>query len=126
MRTIEALVLGSDPERYQLADGRVGMATFQDDRAQDPAIRRLMERVRVVVDPDIPGDLERHMWTRMTVRLTGGRSASLGPRPVLVVEVVHAAQVEEELEVEVGVVAAATMLAMRSRSRPSSASWLMP
>jgi 2-methylcitrate dehydratase PrpD len=58
------------------------MATFQDDRAQDPAIRRLMERVRVVVDPDIPGDLERHMWTRLTVRLRDGRRATIGPRPV--------------------------------------------
>jgi 2-methylcitrate dehydratase PrpD len=58
------------------------MATFQDDRAQDPAIRRLMERVRVVVDPDIPGDLERHMWTRLTVRLKDGRRATIDPRPV--------------------------------------------
>jgi 2-methylcitrate dehydratase PrpD len=65
-----------------LTEGRVGMATFQDDRAQDPAIRRLMERVRVVVDPDIPGDLERHMWTRLTVRLKDGRRATIGPRPV--------------------------------------------
>jgi len=65
-----------------LADGRVGMATFQDDRAQDPAIRRLMERVRVIVDPEIPGDLERHMWTRLTVRCRDGRSVSIGPRPV--------------------------------------------
>ena len=65
-----------------LAEGRVGMATFQDDRAQDPAIRRLMERVRVIVDPEIPGDLERHMWTRLTVRCRDGRSVSIGPRPV--------------------------------------------
>ena len=65
-----------------LTEGRVGMSTFQDDRAQDPAIRRLMERVRVVVDPDIPGDLERHMWTRLTVRLKDGRRATIGPRPV--------------------------------------------
>jgi len=65
-----------------LTEGRVGMATFQDDRAQDPAIRRLMERVRVVVDPEIPGDRERHMWTRLTVRFRDGRQASIGPRPV--------------------------------------------
>ena len=65
-----------------LIDGRVGMATFQDDRAQDPGLRRLMERIRVVVDPEIPTDLERHMWTRMTIRLKGGRSASISPRPV--------------------------------------------
>jgi 2-methylcitrate dehydratase PrpD len=65
-----------------LAEGRVGIATFQDDRAQAPAIRRLMERVRVTVDPDIPGDQERHMWTRLTVRCRDGRSVSIGPRPV--------------------------------------------
>ena len=65
-----------------LTDGRVGITTFQDDRVQDPAIRRLMERVRVSVDPDIPTDLERHMWTRVTVRCTDGRTATVGPRPV--------------------------------------------
>ena len=65
-----------------LTDGRVGIATFQDDRAQDPAIQRLMERVTMVVDPEIPGDRERHMWTRLTVRLKDGRSATIAPRPV--------------------------------------------
>jgi 2-methylcitrate dehydratase PrpD len=65
-----------------LTDGRVGITTFQDDRVQDPAIRRLMERVRVTVDPDIPTDLERHMWTRVTVRCADGRTATVGPRPV--------------------------------------------
>jgi 2-methylcitrate dehydratase PrpD len=65
-----------------LTDGRVGIATFQDERVQDPAMRRLMERVRVAVDPEIPTDLERHMWTRVTVRCTDGRTATVGPRPV--------------------------------------------
>jgi 2-methylcitrate dehydratase PrpD len=65
-----------------LIDGRVGIATFQDDRAQDPGLQRLMERITMVVDPEIPGDLERHMWTRLTVRLRDGRSATIGPRPV--------------------------------------------
>ena len=65
-----------------LTDGRVGIATFQDDRVQDPAIRRLMERVHVRVDPAIPTDLERHMWTRVTVRCTDGRTATVDPRPV--------------------------------------------
>jgi 2-methylcitrate dehydratase PrpD len=63
-------------------DGRVGIATFQDDRAQDPGLQRLMERITMVVDPEIPGDLERHMWTRLTVRLKDGRSATIAPRPV--------------------------------------------
>jgi 2-methylcitrate dehydratase PrpD len=65
-----------------LADGRVGMGTFQDERVQDPVIRRLMERVRVEVDPQMPTDAERHMWTRLTVRLTNGRVSRIGPRPV--------------------------------------------
>jgi len=65
-----------------LADGRVGLATFQDERAQDPDIRALMERVKMVVDPEIPTDTERHMWTRLTIRLKDGRSARVDPRPV--------------------------------------------
>jgi 2-methylcitrate dehydratase PrpD len=65
-----------------LTDGRVGITTFHDDRVRDPAIRRLMERVHVTVDPEIPTDLERHMWTRVTVRCRDGRSATVGPRPV--------------------------------------------
>jgi 2-methylcitrate dehydratase PrpD len=63
-----------------LCDGRVGLATFRDDKARDPAIRALMARVRMHVDPDIPADGERHTWTRVTVRLTDGRSWSVGPR----------------------------------------------
>jgi 2-methylcitrate dehydratase PrpD len=65
-----------------LCDRRVGIATFDDDKARDPAIRALMSRVRMHVDPDIPGDAERHMWTRVTVRLNDGRSWSVGPREV--------------------------------------------
>ncbi len=65
-----------------LCDGRVGIATFRDDKTRDPAIRALMPRVRMRVDPDIPGDLERHMWTRVTVLLRDGRSWSVGPREV--------------------------------------------
>jgi len=33
-----------------LCDGRVGIATFRDDKTDDPAIKALMKRVRVVVD----------------------------------------------------------------------------
>ena len=65
-----------------LCEGSVGIATFRDDKTRDPAIRALMPRVRVRVDPDIPGDLERHMWTRVTVLLRDGRSWSVGPREV--------------------------------------------
>ncbi len=65
-----------------LCEGRVGIATFRDDKTRDPAIRALMPRVRMRVDPDIPGDLERHVWTRVTVRLVDGRRWSVGPREV--------------------------------------------
>ncbi len=65
-----------------LAEGRAGIATFRDDKTRDPRIRALMKRVRMVVDPDIPGDLERHVWTRVTIRLQDGRTVSVGPRQV--------------------------------------------
>jgi 2-methylcitrate dehydratase PrpD len=35
-----------------------------------------------VVDPEIPGDMERHMWTRVTVRFHDGREVAIAPRPV--------------------------------------------
>ena len=65
-----------------LCEGRVGIATFRDDKTDDPAITGLMKRVRMVVDPAIPGDLERHVWTRVTVRLLDGREVAIAPRPV--------------------------------------------
>ncbi len=65
-----------------LAEGRVGIATFRDEKVHDPAIQALRRRVKLVVDPDIPGDLERHVWTRVTVRLSDGRTLSIGPREV--------------------------------------------
>jgi 2-methylcitrate dehydratase PrpD len=65
-----------------LADGRVGIWTFTDEAVQTPRVRDLMGRVRVVVDPTIPDDLEQRMWTRLTVRLADGRTVEIPPRPV--------------------------------------------
>jgi len=65
-----------------LCEERVGIGTFRDDTVRTPAIRDLMARVRVVVDPEIPGDLERHMWSKVTLRLTDGRTLQIGPRQV--------------------------------------------
>ena len=65
-----------------LCEERVGIGTFRDDTVQNPAIRDLMARVRVVVDPEIPGDLERHVWSKVTLRLTDGRTLQIGPRQV--------------------------------------------
>jgi hypothetical protein len=36
----------------------------------------------MVVDPAIPGDLERHVWTRLTLRLADRRTLEIPPRPV--------------------------------------------
>jgi 2-methylcitrate dehydratase PrpD len=79
---LEAKFSGEFSAAAALCDGRVGIATFRDDRTEDPTIRELMTRVRLVVDPEIPGDLERHMWTRVTVRLRDGREVAIAPRPV--------------------------------------------
>jgi 2-methylcitrate dehydratase PrpD len=49
---------------------------------RDPEVRALMKRVTMEVDPEIPGELERHMWTRVTIRLADGRTVSIGPREV--------------------------------------------
>lgn len=65
-----------------LVDGQVGIATFKDERTADPAIRSLMGRVKMVVDPTIPGDRERHVWCRVGVRLADGRTFEIPPREV--------------------------------------------
>src|SRR6267142_780457 len=79
---LEAKFSGEFSAAAALCDGRVGIATFRDDKTDDPAIKALMKRVRVVVDPEIPGEGDRHVWTRVTVRLRDGREVSLAPRPV--------------------------------------------
>jgi len=79
---LEAKFSGEFSAAAALCEGRVGMATFRDDKTDDPAIAKLMTRVRLVVDPEIPGDMERHMWTRVTVRFQDGREVSIAPRPV--------------------------------------------
>jgi 2-methylcitrate dehydratase PrpD len=65
-----------------LLDGSVGISTFEDARLGDPRLRALMGRVRMVVDPAIPGDLEHHAWARVAVRLADGRRLEVPPREV--------------------------------------------
>src|SRR5207245_4162278 len=77
---LEAKFSGEFSAAAALCEGKVGMQTFQDDKAQDSAIRELMKRTRMVVDPEIPSELERHMWTRVTLQLRDGREVALGPR----------------------------------------------
>ncbi|HET7874746.1 MAG TPA: MmgE/PrpD family protein, partial [Methylomirabilota bacterium] len=45
---LEAKFSGEFSAAAALVEGRVGLGTFRDDKAQDPAIRALMERVRLV------------------------------------------------------------------------------
>jgi 2-methylcitrate dehydratase PrpD len=79
---LEAKFSGEFAAAAALVDERLGIQTFTDEKAQDPAIRALLPRVRVTVDPEIPGDLERHMWSRVRVRLADGRTVEIGPREV--------------------------------------------
>jgi len=79
---LEAKFSGEFSASAALCEGRVGIATFRDDKTDDPAIKALMKRVRLVVDPEIPGGGDRHVWTRVTVRLRDGREVTIEPRPV--------------------------------------------
>jgi len=65
-----------------LVDGRVGITTFTAEKTADPAIRAVMGKVRMVVDPTIPAAQEHHVWTRVTVRLADGRTLAVPPREV--------------------------------------------
>ena len=65
-----------------LADGSVGISTFEDQRLADPGIRALMGKVTMTVDPSIPNSLERHMWTRVTMSLLDGKRLEIPPREV--------------------------------------------
>lgn len=63
-----------------LGAGRVDLASFEDGPVRDPEVRRLMELVRMVVDPALPDGLEQHAWTRVTVRLADGTTLTSPPR----------------------------------------------
>jgi 2-methylcitrate dehydratase PrpD len=55
------------------AEGRVDLGSFTEGEVANPAVRALMARVRMVVDPALTGGGDRHAWSRVTVRLRGGR-----------------------------------------------------
>jgi 2-methylcitrate dehydratase PrpD len=63
-----------------LGAGRVDLTTFDDGPVADAGTRQLMDRVRMVVDPTLPGGLEHHAWSRVTIRLRDGRSLDSPPR----------------------------------------------
>ena len=61
------------------AEGRVDLASFADAEPA-AAVRALMARVAMVVDPALPDELEQHAWSRVTVRLRDGRTLASPPR----------------------------------------------
>jgi 2-methylcitrate dehydratase PrpD len=63
-----------------LARGPLGLADFEDGPVPDAATRDLMTRVRMVVDPALPHELEQQAWTRVTVRLADGTTFEEKPR----------------------------------------------
>lgn len=63
-----------------LAEGVVGLEAFEDAAVRTPAVRELTGRVRMVVDPGLPDGREQHAWSRVTVRLTDGRTLAAPPR----------------------------------------------
>ena len=63
-----------------LAEGRVDFGSFTDGEVANRETRELMERVTMVVDPGLPQGVERHAWSRVTVRLRDGRTVSTDAR----------------------------------------------
>lgn len=63
-----------------LAEGRVDLASFEDGPVKSPAVRALMARVAMVVDPGLPDELEQHAWARVAVRLDDGRVLATQPQ----------------------------------------------
>jgi 2-methylcitrate dehydratase PrpD len=57
-----------------MADGRVGIDTFSEDRLRDPALRALMERVTMGVDEALGRSAPPLTEARVHVRLRGGRT----------------------------------------------------
>jgi 2-methylcitrate dehydratase PrpD len=62
-----------------LADGQVTLDSF-DDGPPRPVVEKLMSNVSMVVDPALPANREQHAWSRVTVRLSDGRTLEAAPR----------------------------------------------
>lgn len=84
-------IIGSDPEKWRpqtretadhsfpycvavaLLDGRVTLRSFEAKRLTDPALQELMQKVRVVSQPEFAGRYPQAMPTRLTVRTKVGK-----------------------------------------------------
>jgi 2-methylcitrate dehydratase len=84
-------IIGRDPEKWRphtretadhsfpycvavaLFDGKVTLRSFDAKRLTDPALHELMEKVRVVPQPEFVGRYPQAMPTRITVRTMAGK-----------------------------------------------------
>ncbi len=85
-------IIGRDPEKWRphtretadhsfpycvavaLMDGKVTLRSFESTRLSDPALQKLMHKVRVVPQPDFAGRYPDAMPTRVTVRTKAGQT----------------------------------------------------
>ena len=85
-------IIGRDPEKWQpatretadhsfpycvavaLLHGHVTLQSFGPKRLQDPAVRDLMKKIRVVQQPEFVGRYPKIMPTRVTVRTEAGKT----------------------------------------------------
>ena len=85
-------IIGRDPEKWRprtretadhsfpycvavaLLDGKVTLRSFEDKRLTDPALHELMQKVRVVPQPEFVGRYPEAMSTRITVRTKAGNN----------------------------------------------------
>jgi 2-methylcitrate dehydratase PrpD len=63
-----------------LVHGRVDLDSFEGPAAAAQDLGALAARVRLVVDPTLPDQLEQHAWSRVTVRLADGTALASPPR----------------------------------------------
>lgn len=85
-------IIGRDPEKWRprtretadhsfpycvavaLLDGKVTLRSFEGKRLTDPALQELMQKVRVVAQPEFVGRYPAAMSTRITVRTQAGNN----------------------------------------------------
>lgn len=85
-------IIGRDPEKWQpatretadhsfpycvavaLLQGHVTLQSFGQKRLQDPAVRDLMKKIRVVQQPEFVGRYPKIMPTRITVKTQAGKT----------------------------------------------------
>ncbi|HWP59133.1 MAG TPA: MmgE/PrpD family protein [Candidatus Acidoferrales bacterium] len=70
---LEAKFSVAFPLALALAEGKVGLRDFTDEKVREPKIKSLMERTEVVADPAIAAAGGNEVSARITVELSGGQ-----------------------------------------------------